>query len=181
MCDTAILAFWHRKPKFFSWLQIYPPPRIFQIFGVTIRELGGKISAYHINMRSGGRGVAIKKLGRRTSQQTALTQWTQTIINFLHHKISISLLLCPAVMHIYCASVGWRSGFLINLLPTAGSPFCITYFNLFLAISICFWCKYMTINLMFQTKNTYSPISKNYWQVNICFIACKTARCLIVL
>lgn len=36
------------------------------------------------------------------------------------------------------------------------------YFNLFLAFSICFWCKYKAINLIFQTKNTYSGIRKNY-------------------
>ena len=70
-----------------------------------------------------------KKLGRRTSQQTALTQWTQTIINFLHHKISISLLAQrPRAYRSAPAPLG-EDPALINLLTLAGSSFS---YNLFL-------------------------------------------------
>lgn len=63
---------------------------------------------------------------------------------------------------------------LINLLTLAGSSFSYNLFNLFLVISICFWCKDMARKSIFQTKNIYSGISQNYKEGNICFARCKT-------
>ncbi|MBR0363140.1 MAG: hypothetical protein IIX38_05025, partial [Alistipes sp.] len=61
-------------------------------------------------------------------QQTALTQWTQTIINFLHHKISISLLAQrPRAYRSAPVPLG-EDPALINLLTLAGSSFS---YNLF--------------------------------------------------
>ena len=69
-----------------------------------------------------------KKMGRRTSQQTALTQWTQTIINFLHHKISISLLAQRSREKCSAPAPLGEDPALINLLTLAGSSFS---YNLF--------------------------------------------------
>ena len=44
----------------------------------------------HIATLLGMTARSAKKWAVLLSQQTALTQWTQTIINFLHHKISFS-------------------------------------------------------------------------------------------
>lgn len=105
-------------------------------------------------------------MGRLTITATAPTQWTQTIINFLHHKI-FSLRATPLNLYLWLLC-----GVIIRL---AICRFLRDYrcsynliINLFLVISICFWCKYKAIKSIFQTKNTYSIISENYIKGNIC-------------
>lgn len=71
---------------------------------------------------------------------------------------------------------------LINLLTLRDLRCCYNLIlNFILDISVPFWCKYMAINLIFQTKNIYSNISKNYKKGNICFASRKTIYYPLVL
>ena len=162
---------WFGDLEILEFLDLAPPrhnKKTYSALGLIATFTSFRMTVHSKTARSA------KKLGRRTSQQTALTQWTQTIINFLHHKISISLLdQRPRAYRSALAPLG-EDPALINLLTLAGSSFSYNLFNLFLVISICFWCKDMARKSIFQTKNIYSGISQNYKEGNICFARCKT-------